>query len=100
MAIKSIETDEYIKVTGFQADFANGNLNIVYLKFANEEQRQRYESGLNPYEVYVMGQYNGYGTIVDALNQQINSNLTVNDCLFSACYTALKSDIFKDWIDC
>ena len=100
MAISNIVTGEYLKITGFQADFQNGNLNIVYLRFSDAEQRVRFETGLSPYENYVMGQYNGFGHISASLNLENNEQNTIKESLLSACYNALKSDVFHEWIDC
>lgn len=99
MAIKNPSTGEYIKVTGFQADFPAGNLNIQYLKFANLEQRIRYDSGLGEFEIFITGQYNGFGYIENAMNTNADNNKSVKDNLLSACYSALKSDLFSSWED-
>lgn len=99
MAIVNINTGEYLKVTGFHIDVPAGNSNIHYLIFANAEQRQRYESGLSPYEVFKNGQYNGFGHIENALGQLPDATKSVKDAILTACYTALKNDMFSDWID-
>jgi hypothetical protein len=97
MALKNNTTGEYLKITSFQFDFQAGNHHISYLIFANVEQRQRFDAGLSEYETYKHGQYNGIGIINDALNLTATGN--AKDAIFNACYTALKQDMFKDWID-
>lgn len=100
MAITNLNTGEYLKIIGFQADFPLGNLNIVYFVFANAEQRQRFESGLSEYEIFKNGQYNGFGHIQNALEESTTGTETIKDALFNACYSALKQDVFNGWIDC
>jgi len=97
MALKNNTTGEYLKITSFQFDFLTGNHHINYLIFANAEQRQRFETGLSDYETYKHGQYNGIGIINNALN--LIATGTAKDAIFNACYTALKNDMFQDWID-
>ena len=99
MALRNTATGEYIKVTGMQFDFANGNHQVNYITFANLEQRQRYESGLSPYETTTPGQYNNFGIIEVGLSANTDK-ATVKDVLFDAMYKALKSEIFTEWVDC
>ena len=100
MAIKNLETNEYIKVTSMQFDFAVGNHHITFLQFADQAQRERYETGLSPYEVYKSGQYNGIGHIENALAVLPTNLESTKQAMFNAAYTALKSDIFQNWVDC
>lgn len=99
MAIVNQTTGEYLKVTGFQIDIPAGNHHVNYLIFANAEQRQRYDSGLSPYEVFKSGQYNGFGHIETALGQLPDATKNVKDAILTACYSALKNDMFSSWID-
>jgi len=99
MALTNPNTGEYLKITGMQFDFAHGNHHINYLLFANAEQRQRYETGLSPYEVFQNGQYNNFGVIETELSASTDKS-TAKDILFDSMYKALKRDIFVDYIDC
>ena len=99
MALKNTETGEYLKVVSMQFDFAVGNHHISFYIFANQEQRQRYESGLSPYEVYKSSQYNGIGNIEAALGTLPANAESAKDAVFNACYNALKSDMYCNWID-
>lgn len=99
MALTNPNTGEYLKITGMQFDFAHGNHHINYLLFANAEQRQRYETGLSPYEVFQNGQYNNFGVIEAELNDYIQHKV-VGEALLNAMYRALKSEVFVEYIDC
>lgn len=88
-----------MKVTGFQMDIPAGNHHVNYLLFANLDQRQRYDSGLSPYEVFKSGQYNGFGNIEIALLLLPDATKSTKDAILTACYSALKNDMFSDWID-
>jgi hypothetical protein len=98
MALKNNTTGEYLKITSFQFDFSVGNHHISYLIFANQEQRQRYDLGLSEYETYKSAMYNGIGIIENALNIELTNGTTKN-AIFAACYSALKTDVFPNWID-
>lgn len=100
MALQNTQTNEYLKVVGIQLDFQQSNYNVVYLIFADLEQRQRYESGLNQYEQYQSGQFNSYGHIETALLSEPNESETTKAAIYKAAYNALKADMFNEWIDC
>ena len=99
MALQNIKTGEYLKITGFQADFRAGNLNVPFLIFRDAEQRARFETGLGEYEVYKNGQFNGIGHIENALVVNPDSSKSTKDAILTAGYTAMKSDMFNEWID-
>ncbi len=99
MALQNIATGEYLKITAMQFDFKQSNHHISYYIFANKEQRDRFDSGLTPYEVYVSGMYNGIGNIENALID-VTDKANTKDALFDAMYKALKSDMFSNWTDC
>ncbi|MEN6294536.1 MAG: hypothetical protein ABFD61_00230 [Chloroherpetonaceae bacterium] len=99
MALLNKETNEYLKITAIQFDFASGNLNLTYLIFKDAEQRQRYEGGLSEYEIYKNGQFNSVGYINEELNRETEKK-TAYEALFDACYMAMKQDVFQNWVDC
>ena len=98
MALKNITTGEYLKIVGAVYDFATKNYHYNYYIFANQEQRQRYESGLSEYEVYKTGMYNGVGVIENILQQDFTEN-TLKNTIIASGYVALKQDMFNDWDD-
>lgn len=100
MALKNTETNEYLKVSSMNFDFLTGNHQVNYLLFADSEQRQRFETGLSPYEVYGQGIYNGIGHIENSLASSPEGISDTKQAMFKACYTALKADVFVDWVDC
>ena len=99
MALVNSQTGEYLKVTGMQFDFALGNHHINYILFKDLEQRQRYESGVGEYEQYQTKQYNGIGHIETALSAITNGIDNIKNTLLTACYIALKADMFSSWGD-
>ena len=99
MAIVNQVTGEYLKVVGTYTDFQQKLYYINYFIFANAEQRQRFESGLSPYEVFKSGQYNGIGHIENAIALLPDATKSVKDAILTACYSALKNDMFSDWVD-
>lgn len=98
MALINNNTGEYLKITAMQFDYASGNHHISYYIFANQEQRLRYDNGLTPYEIYKSGQYNGIGNIESALNTLPAGIESARAAVFNACYNALQSDMFNDWV--
>lgn len=99
MALTNPKTGEYVKITGMQFDFAHGNHNLHYLVFANADQRQRYETGLSPYEMFLNGQYNNFGVISVELASNTDKK-TPKESLFDSMYKALKTEFFTEYVDC
>ncbi|RME19374.1 MAG: hypothetical protein D6799_01395 [Bacteroidetes bacterium] len=96
MALKNPNTGEYLKVVGFQADFRFQIFTITYLIFKDQEQRQRYESGLSPYENFQHGMENF--TNEQWLSAQVSN--TTKDSILTTAYNVLKNGVFAGWEDC
>lgn len=99
MALINSQTGEYLKVVSMQFDFAAGNHHVSYLIFKDLDQRQRYDAGLSLYEQPQSGQYNGFGHIETALSAITNGIDNIKNTLLTACYLALKADMFGTWGD-
>lgn len=97
MALKNNETGEYLKIIGVHFDLVNNNNHYDYYIFANLEQRQRYDNGLNPYEIYKQGQYNS-NIISNALLSN-NYADNIKNTLLTQGYILLKNDMFNNWVD-
>ena len=98
MALLKQETGEYLKITGIHFDFTAKNHHIAYYIFANAEQRARYEQGMSEYEVFKTGQFNSTNLIETEITKDLNI-AKAKDSVFNACYTALKADVFSEWVD-
>lgn len=100
MALTNPTTGEYLKIYDVHIELKNSNHNYQYIIFANEEQRQRYDSGLNDYETYKRGMYNSPVKIDDVINSISTVNKSIKDNLLTVGYDVIKSDeIFSNWID-
>lgn len=98
MALLNPHTGEYLKIVGAVYDFVLKNYHYNYYIFANQEQRERYEQGLSPYEVFKYGSYNGIGIIQDVLNTNVVGN-SVKDVIITSGYMCLKQDMYNEWVD-
>lgn len=99
MALLNQSSGEYLKIVSMQFDFTTGNHHVNYLIFKDLEQRQRYDRGITEYEKYQSGLFNGLGYIDVEINKAITETTTAKDAILSACYHALKADMFGSWID-
>jgi hypothetical protein len=100
MALTNPTTGEYLKIYDIHIELKNNNHNYQYIIFANEEQRQRYDNGLNDYETYKIGMYNSPVKIYDVINSIPTVNKSIKDNLITVGYEVMKSDeIFSNWID-
>jgi len=97
MALTNV-TGEYLKIVSFNYDVKDENHQCTYLIFANAEQRAKYESGLGEYEQAKWGHYNGR-LLHTNFNGNPNSRKSMKDNFITACYNALKNDMFKEWTD-
>jgi len=94
MALKNELTGEYLKVINVRLE----PMDADYIIFKDQEQRLRFESGLNPYETIRGSSYNG-GLLDIELNKQADANLSIINNMKKATYSALKQDMFSNWID-
>jgi len=100
MALTNPTTGEYLKIYDVYIELKNNNHNYQYIIFANEEQRQRFDNGLNGYETYKRGMYNSPVKINNSINLLSDSNKSIKDNLIAAGYEVMKTDeIFSNWID-
>jgi hypothetical protein len=100
MALINPTTGEYLKIYDVHIELKNENHNYQYIIFANEEQRQRYDSGLSEYEMVKRGMYNSSVLINNKLNELSDGEISIKDNLITAGYDVMKLDeIFSNWID-
>lgn len=100
MALTNPTTGEYLKIYDVHIELKNGNHNYQYIIFANEEQRQRYDSGLSDYETVKRGMYNSSVQIDNELNLFSDNELSIKNNIITAGYNVMKADeIFSNWID-
>lgn len=100
MALINPTTGEYLKIYNVHVELKNNNHNYQYIIFADEEQRQRYDTGLSNYENVKRGVYNSSVLIHNKLNTTSIGNKSIKDNLISAGYDIMKLDgIFSNWID-
>lgn len=100
MALIHETTGEYLKIYDVRVELKNGNHTYQYIVFANEEQRQRYDTGLNQYENIKYDMYNSSVNIENRLNAIADGNLSIKDNLITVGYEVMKTDeIFSNWID-
>lgn len=97
MALKNNETGEYLKIIGVHFDLVNSNHHYDYYIFANEEQRQRFESGLSHYEIFKMGQY--ASSVVSNVLTISTFEDNIKNTLITQGYILLKNDMFNNWVD-
>lgn len=94
MALKNESTGEYFKIINIRLN----PMDVDYLIFKDYDQRQRFESGLSPYEHYKSGSYNG-GLLATQLELKGDATKSVRENVITAAYNALKLDMFSEWID-
>ncbi len=97
MALKNNETGEYLKIIGVHFDLVNNNHHYDYYIFANLEQRQRFESGLSPYEIFKTGQY-ASSEISNVLTSSTFAD-NIKNSVITQGYNLLKNDMFNTWVD-
>lgn len=100
MALTNPTTSEYLKIYDVHIELKNNNHNYQYIIFANEDQRLRYDNGLNDYETYKRGMYNSPVKIDGVINSIPTVNKSIKDNLITVGYEVMKTDeIFSNWID-
>ena len=100
MALTNPTTGEYLKIYDVHIELKNNNHNYQYIIFANAEQRQRFDNGLNDYETYKRGMYNSSVQINNNINLLSDCNKSIKDNLIASGYEVMKTDeIFSNWID-
>jgi hypothetical protein len=100
MALINQTTDEYLKIYNIHVELKNGNHNYQYIIFANESQRQRYDSGLSDYETIKRGMYNSSVNIEQNIQNLSDGNKSIKDNIITVGYELMKFDeIFSNWID-
>lgn len=100
MALINQTTDEYLKIYNIHVELKNNNHNYQYIIFANESQRQRYDSGLSDYENIKRGMYNSSVNIEQNIQNLSDGDKSIKDNIITVGYELMKLDeIFSNWID-
>jgi hypothetical protein len=100
MALINPTTGEYLKIYDVHIQLKNNLHNCKYIIFANQDQRQRYDSGLSNYETVKRGIYNSSVLIDTEINKTTVGNKSLKDEIIAAGYNVIKTDgIFSNWID-
>jgi hypothetical protein len=100
MALINPTTGEYLKIYDVHIQLKNNLHNYKYIIFANQDQRQRYDSGLSNYETVKRGIYNSSVLIDTEINKTTVGNKSLKDEIIATGYNVIKNDgIFSNWID-
>lgn len=100
MALINPSTNEYLKIYDVHIELKSDNHTYQYIIFANEEQRQRFDTGLSEYENIKRGMYNSSVNIENEINELADDESSIKDNIITAGYNVMKSDeIFSNWID-